>query len=83
MRTISYKTLGGMGGETPKVGTVADVLLEIPYLLMTRIIPPLRVVNDLLAKGISDAGMSGGCRWEPFQVTPVEWEELAPACRVS
>ena len=77
MRTISYTVLGGMGGEFPADGTVADLLLEIPYLLTARIVPPLHVVNDLLAKGLDDAGMSGGCEWKPLQITQSEWEELA------
>ena len=76
MRTISYIVLGGMGGEFPKRGTVADLLLEIPYLLTARIIPPLHVVNDLLAKGLDDAGMSGGCQWEPLQITESDWDDL-------
>ena len=77
MRTISYIVLGGTGGEFPERGTVADLLLEIPYLLTARIIPPLHVINDLLAKGLDDAGMSGGCEWEPFQIVESEWEDLA------
>ena len=76
MKTLQYVVLGGMGGEFPKQGTVADLLSEIPYLLTARIIPPLHVVNDLLAKGVDDAGMSGGCEWDPFQITQSEWEEL-------
>ena len=77
MKTIRYVVLGGMGGECPEQGTVADLLSEIPYLLTARIIPPLHVVNDLLAKGVENAGMSGGCEWEPFQISESEWEELA------
>ena len=77
MKTVSYVVLGGMGGEFPEQGTVADLLAAIPYLLTARIIPPLHVVNDLLAKGLDDAGMSGGCQWEPFQITEAEWEDLA------
>ena len=77
MTNVSYVVSGGMGGESRTSGTLADLLLEIPYLLTARIAPPLHVVNDLLARGIVDAGMSGGCRWEPFQITSPEWEELA------
>jgi hypothetical protein len=65
-----------MGGEFPERGTVADLLRAIPYLLSAQIVPPLHVVNDLLAKGSDDAGMSGGCKWEPFQLSQPEWEEL-------
>ena len=74
---VEYVVLGGIGGEFPKQGTVAELLSEIPYLLTARIVPPLHVVNDLLAKGLDSAGMSGGCEWEPFQITASEWEDLA------
>ena len=77
MRTLSYVVLGGMGGEFPEHGTIADLLRKIPYLLTAQILPPLHVVNDLLAKGVDDAGMSGGCEWEPFQLSESEWDELA------
>ena len=77
MRTVSYVVLGGVGGEFPQQGTVADLLLAVPYLLTPRLIPPLHIVNDLLAKGIDDAGMSGGVQWEPFQITQSEWDALA------
>jgi hypothetical protein len=76
MKIVSYVVSGGMGGEFPRSGTLADLLLEIPYLLTGRITPPLHVVNDLLARGIDDAGMSGGCQWEPFQIGASEWVEL-------
>ena len=77
MKTVSYVVLGGMGGEFPEQGTVADLLLAIPYLLTAHIVPPRHIVNDLLAKGAHRGGMSGGCLWEPFQLTPTEWDELA------
>lgn len=76
MRTISFVVVGGVGGEFPTRGTVVDLLLKIPYLLNARIVPPLHVINDLLAKGGHSAGMSGGCHWVPFQMTPSEWENL-------
>ena len=76
MQSIKYVVLGGVGGEFERQGTVADLLMAVPYLLMSRIIPPLPVTNDLLMRGRVDAGMSGGCRWDPFQLTEAEWGEL-------
>jgi hypothetical protein len=77
MRNVSFSVLGGVGGSTEKQGTVADLLDAIPYFLSAQLIPPLLVVNDLLRKGIRDAGMSGGCMWEPFEITQSEWADLA------
>jgi hypothetical protein len=51
----------------------------VPYLFATGIIPPLRVVNELLRRGVSDAGMSGSCVWEPFEITTAEWPEVRSA----
>ena len=76
MITVSFTVLGGVGGSFERTGTVSDLLLSIPYLLSSQLIPPLRVVNDLLMKGICDAGMSGGCTWDPFQITESDWNDL-------
>jgi hypothetical protein len=80
MRTITFEVFAPTGPAGAHIeGTVADLLEYIPYLLAMRIIPPLEVVNDVLRRGHSDAGMSGGCRWEPFKVDSHEWEELREA----
>ena len=63
----------------------------MPYLLHD-FIPPLPVLNDLLKHGVPnhiypdgllpngkvqyDAGMSGGCSWQPFEITQEEYQEL-------
>ena len=77
MRTVAFLVTGGMGGESQQAGTVADLLMAIPYLLVARITPPLHVVNDILDRGRSDSGMSGGCQWDPFQITATEWVDVA------
>jgi hypothetical protein len=76
MRSISFEVRGGVGGIHSQSGTLSDLLKAMPYLLTPKLVPPLQVVNDLLKRGISDAGMSGGCSWEPFEITPAEWDEL-------
>jgi hypothetical protein len=77
MRVLEYVVLHGVGdGETPAQGTVAQLLLDIPYLIVGGLIPPLPVLNEVLDSGIADAGMSGGCRWEPFRLSESEFAEL-------
>jgi hypothetical protein len=76
MRTIAFEVRGGIGGTQLQSGTLSDLLKHIPYLLTPKLVPPLYVVNDLLEKGISDSGMSGGCSWKPFEITSAEWDEL-------
>jgi hypothetical protein len=80
MRSISFEAFRGVDSEgARREGTPADLLENIPYLLVLKVIPPLSVVNDLLRRGISDAGMSGGVRWEPFEIDATEWEETRRA----
>lgn len=80
MRRLTFVRLPARGaGEAPEEGTVLDLLRAVPYLLGCRIVPPLPVLNELLGRGESEAGMSGGCRWTPFALTPEEFEELVVA----
>jgi hypothetical protein len=37
------------------------------------------VVNDVLRRGGIDAGMSGACQWEPFEIDATDWSELRSA----
>lgn len=79
MRTIHYSILPGMGsGEISTSGTLIELLEAIPYLLRTRI-PPRLVLKQILKQGLVDAGMSGGIRWEPFNLSEAEYAELADA----
>jgi hypothetical protein len=60
-------------------GTLAELVAAIPYLLVFGRIPPRRVLDTIFRAGIVDAGMSGGCRWAPFEIGDAEYEELATA----
>jgi hypothetical protein len=84
MRVVSYKKLAGMGpGKERKQGTVADLLLDIPYFVFADVLPSFEALNALLAKGIEDAGMSGGVEWKPFQITPDEYREAIEELRTN
>lgn len=76
MRNVVFTVFGGGDDSLETRGTLGDLLFSVPYLLSARLVPPLPVVNDLLETGGSDAGMSGGCTWEPFSITESEWNEL-------
>jgi hypothetical protein len=80
MRTLTFEMLPGTGpGSTTMRGSVVDLLVHIPYLLMPGMVPSLGPLNDLLRRGLSEAGMSGGCRWEPFELGAEEWAEVRDA----
>ncbi len=80
MKQVKYTVLRAVGnGGTHEQGDLKSFLLDIPYLFFRgsrSVLPTLPVLNDLLEKGLFDAGMSGGCRWNPFQISREEYEEL-------
>lgn len=80
MKRLTFTRLPAHGaGGIPTEGTVVDLLLAIPYLLQSRIVPPRHILNEVLGTGEVALGMSGGCRWEPFTLTPEEYDELVIA----
>ena len=80
MRVLRYKTHGAVGGDSWKHGSLTEFLFDIPPLGYVfqglRLIPPAHILNELLTRGVLDAGMSGGCRWKPFQISSSEYDEL-------
>ncbi|NVJ50158.1 MAG: hypothetical protein HWE11_07215 [Gammaproteobacteria bacterium] len=67
--TFNFEILLATGpGSIVEKGNTVDLLNEMPYLLSTKIIPSETVINELLSKGINDAGMSGGVKWEPYKL---------------
>ncbi|MGI9180549.1 MAG: hypothetical protein ACR2H9_08630 [Longimicrobiaceae bacterium] len=77
MRTIRFEILAGVGdGVQQREGTLVSLLESIPYLLISGLIPPRSVLDEILRRGEVNAGMSGGCRWEPFELSEEEWQEL-------
>src|SRR5215217_1003703 len=78
MRDIRYKIHGAVGDDQRKYSSLSDLLFDIPAFSLSyrKIIPPFCVLNEVLAQGISDAGMSGGCKWQPFEISPEEYAEL-------
>jgi hypothetical protein len=73
--------LPGLGpGSIPTIGTVADLLCDIPYLVWWGAPLPSRAqLNSLLRTGYYDAGMSGGAEWPPFELTEDEYAEVVQA----
>ena len=79
---LKYKLLPPVGpGSFSTEGSVADLLFDIPYFFVAKILPPMAVVNEVLQKGVVDAGMSGGCKWKPFQLDDASYAKLAADLR--
>jgi hypothetical protein len=84
MKKITYRYLPPVGPRDPSdpvTESLADFVQDIPYFLTFNLIPPLSVMNEEFGSGEDDAGMSGGCVWEPFAVTPEEFAELVQELR--
>ena len=82
LEKLKYKILPPVGpGSFSTEGSVADLLFDVPYFFLARIIPPMDVVNEVLQKGVVDAGMSGGCKWKPFQLDGASYATLAADLR--
>ena len=79
MRRLRFTLVPPVGDQVREAeGRLVQLLDSIPYLLV-ELIPPLNVMNQVLATGLADAGMSGGCQWEPFQLTEDEYREVVEA----
>ena len=77
---LAFEVLPATGpGTIPESGNTVDLLLNMPYLLTSGLIPPEFVINELLSQGLNDAGMSGGVQWEPYQLRPGDFDALAQA----
>ncbi|MBI5570495.1 MAG: hypothetical protein HY914_11160 [Desulfomonile tiedjei] len=79
MKKITYRYLPPVGPRDPSnpvTKPLADFVEEIPYFLAFNLIPPLSVMNEEFSTGEDDAGMSGGCVWEPFTIAKEEFDEL-------
>jgi len=79
MRDITYRYLPPVGSREPSdpvTKSLADFVQNIPYFLTFGLIPPLSVMNEEFDTGEHDAGMSGGCVWEPFGIDEEAYLEL-------
>jgi len=81
---IKFQILPPMGSEETEIeGNTLELLRHIPYLFSSGVIPSINVINDVLAKGLSDAGMSGGVRWASYHINPNGFEELVAQLKAS
>lgn len=82
MRIVKYKTHWSyLGPGIPRENTLAEFLLDIPYLMLNTsgVIPPFAVLKKVLGGGGSSGGMGPDTSWRPFQLKPEEYPELVEA----
>lgn len=74
MKIVYYKDLEESGTE--QTAPLDNFLLQLPYFFSEGYIPPLSIINLVLAEGYYDVGMSDGAKWEPFVINDTEYQEL-------
>ncbi len=84
MRVVHFRQRGAVGpyGKCAEL-PLDQFMLCVPGLIYLRRIPPHAVLNTFLLLGNADAGMSGGCKWPPFQVTQEEHAEAVKSLLAS
>lgn len=70
---IFYEHTGSKWVE--KSAEIQDVLFKLPYLFSSRekVILPLHIINSILRSGKYNVGMSGYFKWEPLDMSPIEY----------
>lgn len=82
MEEIEYTRLPPVGSQGTRTrAALHEFLLEIPGLFHFGYVPPLRVINEFLKEGRADAGMGGGCEWEPFAISAAVYAEVVRSLR--
>jgi hypothetical protein len=83
MTKIKYEILVPLGGTTiTKTGDLHQFINNLmPMLGTLNIIPPFRILNDILTSGYVNAGMSGSCKWEPFKIDMKRYNDLIQALK--
>src|SRR5437016_5839493 len=77
MRTIEYLRHEFHDSEPEQGKNLLSVfLLDVPYLLLRGVIPPLAILNAILMEGGSVGGMGPGATWSPFSIDEAEYAEL-------
>jgi hypothetical protein len=54
---------------------------DIPYFGACGVFPPFHLLNQFLLRGGESGGMSPGATWEPFSLSPKEYDDLVAAVR--
>ena len=81
---IKFQYIPPMGSEEVELeGDTLELLKNIPYLFRSGVIPSVDIINNVLSKGLSDAGMSGGARWIPYQIDITNFNELVEKLKLS
>src|SRR5438874_11832738 len=82
MRTLQWTQFAAVGeGQVEVSGTLVEFFLSgaCSVVVYFRVVPPRAMLNNFLKTGASEQGMGGARKWEPFELTETEYNELVPA----
>jgi len=75
-KTITYWITGSRQPNFRAEGTPVDLLPWILGFPPSADVPPLAVVNAVFREGTRSCGFNGDAHWEPFALTPAEYDEF-------
>ena len=76
MRLIDYTREEFHAPDEEQQARLPTFLLDVPGLLVRGVLPPLHLLNEILAQGHVGGGMSPGARWSPFEITATEYFDV-------
>ena len=79
MKTVKYWTTGTRQPNFTAVGSPAELLSWLNGFPPSEDVPPLSVCNDVFRRGFREGGFNGDTHWEPFELSPAEYEEFVRA----
>lgn len=81
MRTVTYRRHEFHHPPSDHTANLLAFVYDVPTLPACGVLPPFPMLNQILAEGGSDGGMSPGATWEPFEITADEYRALLAAIR--
>lgn len=80
MMTIKYQRHEFHQDEAEdREAPLSVMVYDIQYFAPCGISPPFHIINQFLASGGSQGGMSPGATWGPFTISEAEYSELVSA----
>src|SRR4051812_25469083 len=81
LRRVRYVRHEFHGEPEARESSLLAFVYDVPYFGACGVFPPFRLLNQFLARGGSEGGMSPGATWEPFSLTEAEYQDLVKAVR--
>lgn len=75
-KTVKYWTTGTRQPNFTAVGTPAELLKWVAGFPPSKDVPPRAVLNDVFRKGFQEGGFNGDTHWEPFELSPAEYDDF-------